>query len=41
MKALLVNCFFKKYGKKVLIIYLCWCIVKGLFFLFIGYKLLG
>ncbi|HEY6503848.1 MAG TPA: hypothetical protein VIZ28_07740 [Chitinophagaceae bacterium] len=38
MKTLLANRFFRKYGRKALIIYLCWCLVKGLFFLFVGFK---
>lgn len=29
-----------KYGKKALIIYLCWCLLRGLVFLLIGAKLL-
>lgn len=37
MKAYLTSKF-RKYGKRALIIYLCWCVLKGLFFLFIGYK---
>lgn len=39
MKAILEKPFFKKYGKKSLLIYVCWCVAKGLFFLFAGYKL--
>jgi hypothetical protein len=31
----------RKYGKRVLIIYLCWCILKGVFILYAGYKLLS
>ena len=41
MKTLLSKPFFQKYGKKALVIYLCWCVVKGLAFLFLGFKLLG
>lgn len=41
MKSLFAGNFFRKYGRKALIIYLCWCILKGLFFLFIGYKMFG
>jgi hypothetical protein len=41
MKTLLASRFFRKYGKKALIIYFCWCVVKGLLFLFIGFKLMG
>jgi len=33
MKALLNKPFFKKYGKKALIIYLCWSVLKGILFL--------
>ena len=40
MKALLAKPFFKKYGKKALIIYICWCLVKGLVFIFLGVKFL-
>jgi hypothetical protein len=41
MKALLSKPFFKKYGKTALIVYLGWCLVKGLAFLFLGFKLFG
>lgn len=40
MKAFFAKPFFKKYGKKAMIIYLCWCIAKGIFFLLAGIKLL-
>lgn len=33
MKALMKKPWMKKYGKKGLIIYLCWCVLKGLVFL--------
>ena len=36
MKAILSRPFFKKYGKKALVIYLCWCVVKGVLFLVAG-----
>ena len=36
-----VKPFFKKHGKKALIIYLCWCVVKGILFLILGSKLLS
>ena len=39
MKAIFANPFFKKYGRKALVVYLCWCLLKGLLFLFIGLKL--
>jgi hypothetical protein len=39
MKALINKPFFRKHGKKLIIAYICWCIVKGLVFLFLGYKL--
>ena len=39
MKAILSKPFFKKHGKKALIIYLCWCVVKGILFLVLGSKL--
>lgn len=41
MKAFSLKPFFKKHGKKALIIYLCWCVVKGILFLVLGSKLLG
>lgn len=31
---------FKHFGRKALIMYLCWCIVKGLVFLFVGASLM-
>jgi hypothetical protein len=40
MKAILSKPFFKKYGRKVLIIYLCWSVVKGIVLLFLGAKFL-
>jgi hypothetical protein len=39
MKAILSKPFFKKYGKKALIIYLCWCVLKGILFLVAGWLL--
>lgn len=30
---------FKRFGRKALIIYLCWCVVKGILFMIIGFKL--
>lgn len=41
MKKLFASPFFQKYGKKALIIYLCWCVLKGIFFLYAGYKMLS
>jgi len=41
MKALMARPFFRKYGKKALIIYLGWCVAKGIAFLLIGFKLFG
>ena len=29
----------RKYGKRTLIVYLCWCLLKGAIFLIAGYKL--
>jgi hypothetical protein len=29
MKTILAKPFFRKYGKKALIIYVCWCFLKG------------
>lgn len=39
MKVLSLKKFFQKHGRKALIIYLCWCAVKGILFLLVGYKL--
>lgn len=39
MKALLKRPFFRKYGKKALIIYLCWFVIKGILFILLGYQL--
>jgi len=39
MKAILSKPFFKKYGRKALIVYLCWSVIKGLAILFFGFKL--
>jgi len=41
MKAFSLKPFFKRHGKKALIIYLCWCLVKGILFLLLGFKILG
>lgn len=41
MKAFSVKNFIQKHGKKALIIYLCWCAVKGVLFLLVGFKLFG
>jgi hypothetical protein len=41
MKFITENRFIRKYGKKALIIYVCWCVLKGMFFLVAGYTLLG
>jgi hypothetical protein len=37
MRAILEKPFFRKYGKKALIVYLIWCLVKGLVFLLAGW----
>ena len=39
MKVLLNKPFFRKYGKKALMIYLCWCLIKGIAFILLGYKM--
>jgi len=39
IKALTRKPFFKKYGKKALIIYLCWTVIKGAAFILLGSKL--
>lgn len=41
MKLLLGKASFKKYGRKAIIIYLCWCVIKGLLFLLLGFKMFG
>ena len=41
MKKIMVTPFFNKYGKRALLVYLCWCALKGLFFLYAGIKLFG
>ncbi len=41
MKTRIEKLLSRKYGKKALLIYLSWCIVKGIIFLFMGYKLFG
>ena len=41
MKRILAIPFFRKHAKKALIIYLCWCVLKGVFFLYAGFKWLG
>jgi hypothetical protein len=39
MKPPFLKRFFQKHGKKALIIYLCWSVVKGIAFLVLGFKL--
>lgn len=39
MKPLFLKRYFQKYGKKALIIYLCWSVIKGIAFLLLGVKL--
>jgi hypothetical protein len=39
MKAAFIKRYFQKYGRKGVIIYLCWCAIKGLLFLFLGLEL--
>ncbi len=41
MKKLLAKPFFRQYGKKALWIYLGWCVVKGILFLILGFRLFG
>ena len=41
MKPFSIRPFFKKHGKKALIIYVCWFVVKGILLLLLGFKLLG
>ena len=40
MKAILSKPLFKKYGKKALIIYICWCVVKTIILLLFGRMLI-
>jgi hypothetical protein len=40
MKTFLSKSFFRKYGKRALIIYLCWCLVKGFLLIILGFKML-
>lgn len=39
MKSLFLRRYLQKYGKKALIIYLCWSVIKGIAFLVLGFKL--
>lgn len=39
MKAFLSKPVFKKNGKRFIIIYLCWCLIKGIVIVFAGMKL--
>jgi hypothetical protein len=41
MKAILSKSFFRKHGKKALIIYLCWSVLKGVLLILLGDKLLS
>jgi hypothetical protein len=41
MKAIFAKPFFRKYGKKALVVYLCWCILRGVIFVLIGLKCLA
>jgi hypothetical protein len=39
MKPAIIKTYLHKYGRKALIAYLIWCIIKGIAFIFLGYKL--
>ena len=39
MKPTIFKRLFQKYGKKALVIYVCWSVIKGIIFLILGYKL--
>jgi|GEM_PF-2297027 len=39
MRTIAVKKYMQKYGRKALIVYLVWCIIKGIAFLFLGFKL--
>jgi len=41
MKPRFIKRLAQKYGKKALIIYLCWSVLKGILFIFLGHKLFG
>jgi hypothetical protein len=41
MKATSKKLNLKKFGKKALIVYICWCIIKGLLFLLGGWLLIN
>lgn len=39
MRTMPLKKYLQKYGKKALIVYLAWCVIKGIVFLFLGFKL--
>lgn len=39
MKSHFLKRSLQKYGKKALIIYLCWSVIKGIAFVVLGFKL--
>ncbi len=39
MKSVIIKRYLNKYGKKALIAYVTWCIIKGIAFIVLGYKL--
>lgn len=41
LKANFLKRLMNKYGKKALIVYLCWSVIKGLLLIFLGSKLFG
>ena len=41
MKRFALRSLLRKHGKKALIIYLCWSVIKGLIFLYAGLQLFG
>jgi len=41
MKRFALKSLLKKHGKKALILYMCWCVIKGLVFLYAGLQLLS
>ncbi len=36
-----INRFFKKHGKKALVIYVCWSVIKGIVLLIFVFKIFG
>jgi len=41
MKTIFNNTIFKRWGRKAFIAYVCWCIIKGVVFIALGFKIFG